>query len=166
MRWFILIPQWEIRGWSRHLIHGSFFPARFDAPGTRHCWCPNSRLRSEQLLDEDLFGDFSGTHQVGQGWNCWWFLGVSDFTNGTSTMTGESFIGKMLFFFFFWGVLMQIQVKVGGWVVAKYLKGIHMVKDNNFLPGNYLILAMKWRRICEPAKNTSVSYKVPKSTTW
>ena len=81
-------------------------------------------------------------------------------------MTGESFIGKMLFFFFFGGVLMQIQVKVGGWVVANYLKGIHMVKDNNFLPGNYLILAMKWRRICEPAKNTSVSYKVPKSTTW
>ena len=50
-------------------------------------------------------------------------------------MTGESFIGKMLFFFFFGGVLMQIQVKVGGWVVAKYLKGIHHGKRQQLFAG-------------------------------
>lgn len=60
--------------------------------------------------------------------------GVFRFTNGTSTMTGESSIGKMLFFFFL-GFL--------GWVVAEYLKG-NLLKDTNFWSGNDRILAMKW----------------------
>ena len=115
--------------------HGtSFFPARLDAPGTRHCWCPNSRLRSEQLLDGDLFVDFWGTHEVGQGWNCWWFLGFSDLPMEHPLWLGNLLLGRCCFSFF-WGFL--------GWVVAEYLKG-NLLKDTNFWSGNDRILAMKW----------------------